>query len=226
LPIIRFPFDLASLPNNGIYFFYEDSEHWSHGGKRPRIVRVGTHKDGNFRSRIAEHFVLDERKMNFDTTTLAPHERSIFRKHIGRALLNRSNDPYLKVWNIDFTSKASRERDAHLRDIGKEKTVECEITALLRKYFSFRYIVVAQESVRMGVSGIERKLIGTVAQCSECSPSRVWLGNQSPQPQIRETGLWLIHHLKTPTLSPAEMNLLAKAIGDTRTWIKNERRLP
>jgi hypothetical protein len=27
-------------------------------------VRVGTHRDGNFQSRIGEHFLLDERKMH------------------------------------------------------------------------------------------------------------------------------------------------------------------
>lgn len=224
---MRVPFDLASLPNNGIYFFYEDGEHWGHGGRKPRVVRVGTHKDGNFRSRIAEHFLLDERRMNFDAMKPAPHERSIFRKHLGAALLNKHSDPYLAVWNnIDFTPRATRDQHGHLRDIVKEKAIESEITALLREHFFFRYVVVAQESLRMGISGIEKKLIGTVAQCSECRSSHVWLGNQSPRPQIRGSGLWLIHHLKAPTLSPAEMNFLEKAIGDTRAGIKGENRSP
>jgi hypothetical protein len=77
---------------------------WGHGGFRPRVVRIGTHKDGNFRSRIIEHYLLDESKMNFDSSKAAPRERSIFRKHIGRALLNKRQDDYLKVWEIDFTS--------------------------------------------------------------------------------------------------------------------------
>jgi hypothetical protein len=42
--------------SGSIYFFYEDGEFWGHGGNRLRIVRIGTHKDGNFRSRIKEHF--------------------------------------------------------------------------------------------------------------------------------------------------------------------------
>ena len=57
LPLIKYPFRLEDLPKNGIYFFYEKGEVWGHGGKNPRIVRVGTHKGDNFRSRINDHFL-------------------------------------------------------------------------------------------------------------------------------------------------------------------------
>ena len=66
LPLISFPFRLELLPKNGIYFFYEAGEVWGHGGNKLRIVRVGTHKNGNFRNRIKEHYLLDETWMNFD----------------------------------------------------------------------------------------------------------------------------------------------------------------
>ena len=79
LPLVKFPLKKEKLPENGIYFFYEDREIWGHEGDKPRIVRIGTNKEGNFRSRIKEHFLLDESKMNFDATKPAPHDRSIFR---------------------------------------------------------------------------------------------------------------------------------------------------
>ena len=217
LPIIRFPFDLTSLPNNGIYFFYEDGEYWGHGGERPRVVRIGTHrKDGNFRHRIGEHFALDERRMNFDATRAAPRERSIFRKHIGRALLKQRGDPYLAVWEIDFTSREKREKYGHLRDIAKEKVVESEITARLRESFSFRFIIVDGKGTRRG---LEQQIIGTVAQCSQCCESKNWLGTDSPKPEIRESGLWQIQHLKASALSPAETDFLSNAVGSTCAWI-------
>jgi hypothetical protein len=71
LQLIRYPFDINKLlPNNGVYFFYEDGEVWGHGSadddtnnnNKPRIVRIGTHKDGNFKSRISEYFLLNESK--------------------------------------------------------------------------------------------------------------------------------------------------------------------
>ena len=91
LPIFKYPFDLKLLPNNGIYFFYEEDENSNHGNgiPKPRIVRIGTHKENNFRSRISEHFLLNESKMNFMHTNSKPSDRSIFRKNIGRALLNK-----------------------------------------------------------------------------------------------------------------------------------------
>jgi predicted peroxiredoxin len=111
LPVFRYPFDLEMLPKNGVYFFYEEGENSKHGKgiNRPRIVRIGTHKENNFRSRISEHFLLNESKMKFTQSNPKPSDRSIFRKNIGMALLNKHNDlDYLKVWEIDFTSGINR----------------------------------------------------------------------------------------------------------------------
>jgi hypothetical protein len=97
LPLVSYPFEMTALPRNGVYFFYETGERCGHPEAKQRIIRVGTHRDGNFRSLIAEHFLLDERKMAFTADKPAPHDRSIFRKHIGRALLNRLSDPYREM---------------------------------------------------------------------------------------------------------------------------------
>ncbi len=78
LPLFSYPFDVAALPTNGIYFFYEKGECCAHDTSLARVVRVGTHRDGNFKSRIAEHFLLDQRKMAFTENQPAQHERSIF----------------------------------------------------------------------------------------------------------------------------------------------------
>src|SRR5439155_8570094 len=156
-PLISYPFNPSELPTDGIYFFHENGEFSSHDGK-PRIVRVGTHKDGNFRIRIAEHFLLDEQKMSFTLDQQRPHDRSIFRKHIGRALLNRSGDPYLPVWNLDFTYPQVRHENRHRRDIKHEVEIEAEVTRILRKNFSFRFIEIPEQAQRMGPMGLERAL--------------------------------------------------------------------
>jgi serine/threonine protein kinase len=49
---------------------------------------------------------ISERKMRFTRDQSAPHDRSIFRKNIGRSLLNRTSDPYLPVWELDFMKRA------------------------------------------------------------------------------------------------------------------------
>ena len=198
LPLIRYPFDPEILPYNGLYFFYEKGEVWGHGGGQLGIVRVGTHNDGNFRSRMSEHFLLNERKMDFDAETSAPHDRSIFRKHIGRALLNRDDETYLEIWDKDFMVRRNIRNYGHLRNIAKEKKIEREVTDILQKKFSFRFISVAGQRKR---KDLEKRLIGTLAQCNLCQASTRWLGHHSPKKQIREYGLWLIQHLGSPEIT-------------------------
>jgi len=95
LPRHRFPFDELAIPGNGIYILFEKGEH-AHGVDR--IVRVGTHTGENqLRSRLKQHF-MNENK-----------DRSIFRKNIGRAILQRAEDPFLAQWNWDLTTRKVRE---------------------------------------------------------------------------------------------------------------------
>jgi len=85
LPRYWFPFNELAIPRNGIYILFEKHEH-AHGVDR--IVRVGTHTGENqLRSRLKQHF-LNETK-----------DRSIFRKNIGRAMLQKAEDPFLEQWN-------------------------------------------------------------------------------------------------------------------------------
>lgn len=218
LPTIKFPFTLEQLPENGIYFFYEKDEIWGHGGNKSRIVRIGTHKDGNFRSRIKEHYLLDESKMKFDSTKPAPHERSIFRKNIGRALLNKARDNYLKIWEIDFTTKKNREEHGYKRDIEKEKKIESDITRWLRENFCFRFIMIDSHAERRG---LESSLIGTLAGCKLCKPSNNWLGSYSPKQQIKEGKLWLVQHLKASGINESDKETILHAIKRTKEWIMN-----
>ena len=215
LPLFKFPFSPERLPINGIYFFYEEGETWGHGGDKPRIVRIGTHRDGNFRKRIAEHYLLDELKMNFDENKPKPSDRSIFRKNIGRALLNKRKDSYLEVWEKDFTTRENKEKFGHLRNIKKEKEIESEITRIIRENFSFRFIMLAGQVKRMGSAGLESSLIGTIANCELCKPSEEWLGIYSPKKEIRESGLWLVQHLKARSINENEKGIILEAIKRT-----------
>jgi len=181
-----------------------------HGGDKPRIVRIGTHRNGNFKNRIAEHYLLDETKMNFNKNRPKPSDRSIFRKNIGRALLNKYGDSYLKIWEKDFIVKENRQKYGHLRDIEKEKEIESQITRIIREKFSFRFIELRGQTQRIGRRGIESSLIGTVARCKLCRPSRRWLGNYSPRKQIRESGLWLVQYLKARGLNELEKKNIAR----------------
>ena len=77
-----FPFDEEAIPKNGIYILFEKGER---AHEADRIVRIGTHTGSNqLRSRLKQHF-LNENK-----------DRSIFRKNIGRAILNKNKDSFLE----------------------------------------------------------------------------------------------------------------------------------
>jgi hypothetical protein len=215
-PLLRFPFDLESLPPETIYFMNEHGEAWGHGGVKPRIVQIGTQRNGNFSARLIEHFALNERMMDFDDECSIPKDRSILRKTIGRALLARVGDPYIEVWNRDFTTKAERDRSRRERDITKEKELELEITNLLREHFSLRYLTVPDEEHRMGKTSITRRLIATIAQCGCCVASPSWLGRNSPSQAIAHSGLWQVQYTSGAVISESDFDYLEGLIPPSR----------
>lgn len=86
LKIHKFPFNEKEIPLNGIYILFQKGE-TAHGTNR--IVRIGTHTGKNqLISRLKQHFINENK------------DRSIFRKNIGRCLLNKSKDSYLENGNM------------------------------------------------------------------------------------------------------------------------------
>lgn len=226
LPIIKYPFKLEKLPENGIYFFYEKDEIWGHGKNKLRIVRIGTHKkQGNFRNRIKEHYLLGESKTNFDKNKPKPSDRSIFRKNIGRALINKQKKykEYLPIWEIDFTKSKNRKSFGNKRNIDEEKRIESAITKTLIDRFYFRFIKIDTQYKR---KKLERLLIGTVASCDSCNKSDRWLGNYSPKMQIKNSGLWLVQHLKANGIDENHKKTILEAIKSTKKWIKKTYKEP
>jgi hypothetical protein len=139
--------------------------------------------------------------MAFDQNRALPKDRSIFRKHIGRALLHRDADAYASLWDIDFTERDARDKYRSRRDVEKEREVEREVTRILRERFTFRWIELEGEDQRLGSQGLEAALIGTFACCGECRPSAMWLGRFSPQRKIAQADLWQLQHLRAPGLT-------------------------
>lgn len=178
----NFPFNEAEIPRNGIYILFEKGE-TAHDVER--IVRVGTHTgDDRLVSRVKEHFSKENK------------DRSIFRRNIGRAILAKRNDPFLKQWNWDLTTRSNKERLLPLLDIKKQKQTEKEVTNYIREHFTFTVFEVLSKVDRLE---LESKIISTISLCQDCKPSNSWLGNSSPVAKIRASGLWLIQGLyRTP----------------------------
>lgn len=186
LPRFRAGFNPNEFPANGIYVLFEVGEH-GHGGER--IVRIGTHRGpDNLGKRIREHVYTRNK------------DRSIFRKHIGRALLQRRNDVFLEQWDVDLTTKQAREQHEDVIDKATLARVEDEVSAFMNGNFSFCVLRIDQRPTRLL---LEQQLLSVVSQCESCGPSEQWLGKHHPNPVIRESGLWNIQGLNGAILATA-----------------------
>lgn len=184
----NFSIDYDEIPENGIYVMFEKGEK-AHGVDR--IVRIGTHSgDKQLRSRIYQHFELENKN------------RSIFRKNIGRCILNQSHHPYLSTWELDTTSRKNKEAYSHLINREFERKIEKEISAYIQANFSFAILEVPTKADRLLY---ESRLIGTVSNCCDCAPSESWFGYNSPVEKIRKSGLWQVMELYAEPLNADEL---------------------
>lgn len=191
-----FPFEnrLNSIPQNGIYVKFEKGEKHN---ELDRIVRVGTDTgENNLNKRLIEHFITENKN------------RSIFRKNIGRALLNKENNPYLKYWELDTTSKADKEKNLKLLDLEFEARMEKEISTYIKTNFSFCVFRVETKEQRLF---FESKIISTLA--FNTKPSENWLGNFSTKDKIKQSGLWQVQGLNKSKLTNEEFKNLKQLIS-------------
>jgi hypothetical protein len=194
LPVFQFPFGVSGIPVNGIYVLFETGE-VGHGAHR--IVRVGTHTGHNqLPSRLRQHLLVENK------------DRSIFRKNIGRALLNRDHDPFLSLWELDRTARIMRDQHPGI-DLDRQRVIEGLVSTYIREHFSFVVIPVAEKAER---SRLESQMISTVSLCAGCRPSAQWLGLSSPKAKIRESGLWLVNELYKEPLSSQDLERLRSGI--------------
>lgn len=106
-----------------------------------------------------------------------------------------------------MTPKSAREDMANF-DIPAIKRAEERVSEYMRSHFSFAMIEVNGKAERLL---LESKLISIISGCKECSkPSLDWLGNFSPIPKIRESGLWLVQELYKKPFSDSELEEFLK----------------
>lgn len=196
LPIHSFPFNPREIPLNGIYVLFEEGE-LAHGTNR--VVRIGTHtgKD-QLRSRLDQHFIHENK------------DRSIFRKNIGRALLNKEHDPFLDYWELDLTTHDAKVKYAGKIDVVKQKQVEQLVSQYIQCNFRFVVFEVKTKEERLKW---ESRIISTVSWCNECKPSPQWLGLHSPKEKIRDGGLWIVNELYKQPFSEDELEEMCNLLS-------------
>jgi len=168
------------LPQKGIYFFYEQGEICSHTDK-PRIVRVGIHgQKATLRTRLRQHYRLNR-------------EGSVFRKHLGTALLKKKGTPDDEIIEWKDGRKSPRWNNF--------KATEDEVDRILPSRFFFKVVAVEDGEERKKP---EEKLIASLAACPQCRPSKGWLGQYAWSEKIRKSGLWNSNHVDSENKMKAD----------------------
>ena len=178
-------------PSYGVYFFFEDGERREAGG--PRIVRVGTHavsvgSKTTLWNRLAAH----RGTVGGSQDGGGNHRGSIFRLHVGKALLARDS----------FDEEAAATWGAGASAPTAVREAEYPIELAVSRY------ICAMPVLWVGIPGdagptSDRKLVeaGAIALLSNRGRERIdppspgWLGRFSPHPAIRESGLWNVEHV-------------------------------
>ena len=170
------------LPRRGVYFFFDPDEATSFSRAVPRLVRIGTHgvssgSKASLRTRLRTHLGTAAGAGN--------HRSSVFRLHVGEALINRDLDAArYPSWGRGQSADAVVSR------------AELELERKVSRYMSrllVTFVAVDDEPGKDSMRAVlERHAIALFTE--HMSPleqaSADWLGGHSSQPSIRRSGLW------------------------------------
>ena len=173
----------SPLPKRGVYLFLDPSEP-NLRGKEPRVVRIGTHavsagSQASLRGRLRNHLG--------PNNGIGNHRGSIFRLHVGRAMLEAGpGHGAVSSWGDGQNASAS------IKAI--EQAHELEVTNYLKKLEIVIFDIddlPSKESMR---ARAEAQLIAVFSDGLNVleKPSKTWLGRNSPVASIRKSGLWNI----------------------------------
>lgn len=187
----------------GVYFFYDPNELRATLSNQPRIVRVGTHAV----SRGSQSTIFNRLRQHRGTLDgLGNHRGSIFRLHVGTAILSQvSNERDISTWGKG--QNASKQvRDA-----------EAELERQVSEYIGKLYVVGVEVDDAPGPTSdrayIERNSIGLLSKAAKHfdGPTEGWLGLCSDREVIRDSGLWNVDHVDF-TYDPAFLDILERHI--------------
>jgi len=181
-------------PRRGIYFFFEDGE-FRQDGATPRVVRVGTHglrpSKSTLWSRLAQH----RGSISGAHPGGGNHRGSIFRLHVGTALLAKGN------WPDDIRQTWGRGSSADQSTMHAEYPLELEVSSHIGA-MPFLWFAVDDEPTKDSMRGvIERGSIGLLSNLDRehVDPSSSgWLGRKADRSTIRQAGMWNVNHVGEP----------------------------
>jgi hypothetical protein len=175
----------SGWPKAGVYFFFEDGEYRATGGSR--VVRVGTHaltatSKTTLWTRLRQH--------RGTVGSGGNHRGSIFRLHVGTALLARGQHP-------EAASSWARAGSATTEERERERPLERAISAHIG-VMPMLWVAVDDRLLR---ARIEQGAIALVSNADRrpLDPASVtWLGHDAARPAIRSSHTWNVNHVTEP----------------------------
>lgn len=202
-----------SWPRRGVYFFFEPNE-LRKDSETPRVVRVGTHalKRGSKTTlwkRLRQH----RGNIRGARPGGGNHRGSIFRLHVGSAILRREGlERKYPTWGVGSSA------DGRVRQ--HEYPVEKMVSQHIRS-MPFLWLKVDDEPGPESIRGyIERNSVALLSNYGKLGtpraidpPSNSWLGSYTWNEKIRESGLWNANHVEL-TYKPRFLRILEQLVNE------------
>lgn len=178
----------AMLPKRGIYFFFEPNEQRMSSPFEYRVTRIGTHSvslgsKSTLWNRLRTH--------RGGRDGIGNHRGSIFRLHVGDALLRKSQlEPLFPTWG----SGQSAAREVRASEI----EIELAVSEVIGDMPVLWLEVGDGASADSDRAYLERNLIALISGHTGPIdlPSNQWLGRWSSRDAIRTSGLWNVNHVR------------------------------
>lgn len=195
-------------PKRGVYFFFEPGEERTTSGSGPRVVRVGTHalKAGS-KSTLWKRLRQHRGTLRGKYPGGGNHRGSVFRLHVGTALIARDglSGKAVDKWAIGSSSPTSHTRE-------DEYPLELRVSEHIRS-MPFLWLSIADEPGPKSLRGyIERHSVALLSNYHAPSqaidpPSEGWLGQWAANEAVRRSGLWNVEHVND-TYAPSFLEQL------------------
>lgn len=199
------------IPRRGVYFFFDDKEPRS-GGPGPRIVRVGTHAvSASSKSTLWGRLRQHRGTVGGRHPGGGDHRGSVFRLHVGEALLARGvyPDSIADAWPKSSATPGVR---------NVEYPLERDVSEYIRR-LPFLWVNIddppSKESARATVERTSIGLLSCPATVAADPPTASWLGHHAARSSIRASGLWNVDYVGLRH-DPAGLAGLAAAVEGSR----------
>lgn len=200
----------SPFPGRGVYFFREPGEYRLTKPNTMRIVRVGTHAV----SKNSKSTLWGRLRTHLGTRIGGGNHRgSIFRLHVGAAMLARDGVP-VPTWGVG--SSAPPALRASVEAQGAEAACERKVSEYIGAMTVLWVDVPDEPGPNSLRAVIERNAIALLS--NSFSPietaSANWLGSHSPRDSIRRSTLWNLNHVDQ-TYDPHFLDDLEAAVERT-----------